>query len=98
MGVSGGRMWGGLCAFALWLSALLSARAASVPPNFVILLTDDQRGDAVGVVQAELRAAGRLPWLVGATPNIDRLAAEGFRFRNAFVVSALCSPSRGGAA
>jgi arylsulfatase A-like enzyme len=28
------------------------------------------------------------------TPNLDRLAAEGVRFRNAFVVNALCAPSR----
>ena len=38
--------------------------------------------------------AGRLPWLAAATPHIDRLASEGLRFRNAFVVSSLCSPSR----
>jgi arylsulfatase A-like enzyme len=28
------------------------------------------------------------------TPNIDRIAAEGMRFRNAFVTNALCAPSR----
>jgi arylsulfatase A-like enzyme len=58
------------------------------------MLTDDQRWDALGVVQRELGPAGRLPWLMGSTPNIDRIAREGFRFRNAFAVSALCSPSR----
>src|SRR5262249_28920450 len=35
---------------------------------------------------------GRFPWL--RTPSMDRLAAEGVRFRNAFVVQSLCSPSR----
>ncbi len=29
-----------------------------------------------------------------ATPNIDRIAAEGMRFTNAFVVASSCSPSR----
>ena len=75
----------------LWL---LLAAPASARPNFVVLLTDDQRWDAVGVVQRELGAAGRLPWLAAATPNLDRIAREGFRFRNAFAVSSLCSPSR----
>ena len=32
------------------------------------------------------------PWL--QTPNLDRLAAEGARFTNAFVTTSLCSPSR----
>ncbi len=63
-------------------------------PNVVVLLTDDQRWDALGVVQRELGARGRFPWLKAATPNLDRLAAEGFRFRDAFVVQSLCSPSR----
>src|ERR1700742_3023258 len=28
------------------------------------------------------------------TPNIDRIASEGMRFRNAFTTNALCAPSR----
>lgn len=64
----------------------------SRPPNFIVLFADDQRWDALGVVQREQGAAGRFPWL--ATPNLDRLAAGGVRFRNAFVVCALCAPSR----
>jgi arylsulfatase A-like enzyme len=58
------------------------------------MLTDDQRWDAVGAVQRELGNRGRFPWMRTATPNMDRIAAEGFRFRNAFAVSSLCSPSR----
>ena len=57
MDVSGGRKRGGLWVVVLWLGILLSAQAAAAAPNFVILLTDDQRWDAVGVVQAELGAA-----------------------------------------
>lgn len=68
------------------------AGAQAERPNFVFILTDDQRHDALGVVQREQGEAGRFPWL--KTPNLDRLAEEGFRFRNAFVVSSLCSPSR----
>ncbi|MDH7482754.1 MAG: sulfatase [Armatimonadota bacterium] len=62
-----------------------SAFAADKKPNFVFILTDDQRYDAMS-------CAGH-PFLF--TPNIDRLAKEGARFRNAFVTIALCSPSRG---
>jgi arylsulfatase A-like enzyme len=61
-------------------------------PNFIYVFTDDQRWDALGVVQREQGERGRFPWL--RTPNLDRLAAEGVRFRNAFVVNSLCAPSR----
>ena len=53
-------------------------------PNVVFILTDDMRWDAMSV-------AGH-PHL--KTPNIDRLAAEGVRFKNAFCTTSLCSPSR----
>ncbi len=53
-------------------------------PNVVIILTDDQRWDALG-------CAGH-PFL--RTPHLDRMAAEGARFANAFCTTSLCSPSR----
>lgn len=53
-------------------------------PNFVIMMTDDQRFDAMS-------CAGH-PFL--RTPNMDRIAREGVRFRNMFVTNALCAPSR----
>jgi arylsulfatase A-like enzyme len=65
---------------------------AAERPNFVFMFADDQRYDALSVVQKEQGEKGRFPWF--KTPNMDRLAAEGVRFRNAFVVNALCSPSR----
>lgn len=52
-------------------------------PNFIIVLTDDQRYDALGILNPELQ-----------TPNMDRLAREGIHFANAFVTTSLCSPSR----
>jgi len=54
-------------------------------PNFLFVMTDDQRWDAIS-------CAGN-PIL--RTPNMDRLAEEGVRFTEAFVTNALCSPSRG---
>ena len=51
--------------------------------NVIFILTDDQRYDEVGFMNPVLE-----------TPHMDRLASEGVHFRNAFVTTALCSPSR----
>lgn len=53
-------------------------------PNFVVVLVDDMRWDDIG--------AGGHPFV--ETPNIDRIAAEGARFENAFTTTPLCSPAR----
>jgi len=52
--------------------------------NVIFVLVDDLRFDAMGFMKH--------PWL--ETPNIDALARSGVHFRNAFVTTALCSPSR----
>lgn len=75
---------------ALFCSAMLGA--ADRRPNFLFVYTDDQRWDAMGVVQREQGDRARFPWF--KTPSMDRLATEGARFRNAFVTLSLCSPSR----
>jgi N-acetylglucosamine-6-sulfatase len=54
------------------------------PSNVVFILSDDHRWDAMGNMGH--------PFV--ETPNLDRLAAEGVRFNNAFVVTSICSPSR----
>ncbi|HEY1067182.1 MAG TPA: sulfatase-like hydrolase/transferase [Pirellulales bacterium] len=53
-------------------------------PNIIVMVTDDQRWDALG-------CAGH-PFI--KTPNMDRLAAEGARFKNMFVVNTLNGPSQ----
>ncbi|MEO0450925.1 MAG: sulfatase [Pseudomonadota bacterium] len=52
-------------------------------PNIVFVLTDDQRYDAIGALDPNID-----------TPNMDRMLNEGVHFRNAFVTTSLCSPSR----
>ena len=52
--------------------------------NLVFILSDDHRYDAMSCMGH--------PWL--RTPYLDRLAARGCHFENAFVTTALCSPSR----
>ena len=83
-----------VCLAVITSSSFYVAHSAPSRPNFVFVYTDDQRWDAMGVVQGEQRERARFPWF--KTPNMDRLASEGIRFRNAFVVNALCSPSRAG--
>ncbi len=68
------------------------AQAEKARPNFLFVYLDDMRWDAMSVVQREQGEHARFPWL--HTPNMDRLAEQGVRFRNAFVTTSLCSPSR----
>jgi arylsulfatase A-like enzyme len=72
-----------LVASAILLAASSSTYAAE-RPNFIVMMTDDQRADA-------LSCAGNT---ILKTPNIDRLAKEGMMFKNMFVTNALCAPSR----
>ncbi len=55
------------------------------PRNVIFILSDDHRYDFMGFM-------GKVPDL--KTPNMDRLALEGAHCHNAFVSTALCSPSR----
>ncbi|MEX0322641.1 MAG: sulfatase [Puniceicoccaceae bacterium] len=52
-------------------------------PNIIVILTDDQDKESIGAYGADV-------W----TPNLDRFAAEGMLFHNAFVSSTVCTPSR----
>jgi arylsulfatase A-like enzyme len=67
------------------VSAPFLLRAQNRRPNVIFVMTDDQRWDAMS-------CAGN-PIL--KTPNMDRLAAGGVRFTQAFATNPLCSPSRG---
>ncbi len=56
----------------------------SKKPNIIFILTDDQRWDALGF-------AGNT---IIHTPNMDKLAASGLFFKNAFVTTPICAASR----
>jgi N-sulfoglucosamine sulfohydrolase len=49
------------------------------------MTADDMHWDSVGVYRSPVR---------GITPNLDRLANDGFMFRHAYVQIAICTPSR----
>ncbi len=86
------KSWIRFVLFSLVIASPWAEAAPTPKPNFLFIYTDDQRYDAVGVVQREQGDRARFPWF--KTPNMDRLAAEGIRFRNAFVTVSLCAPSR----
>jgi choline-sulfatase len=56
---------------------------ASVRPNILFVMADQMRADALGIVNGWTR-----------TPNLDRLAREGFLFHGLFTSSAECIPAR----
>jgi len=58
--------------------------AGAKPRNVIFILVDDHRYDALGFLDH--------PFL--ETPHLDSLARGGVHFRNAFVTTSLCSPSR----
>jgi len=57
--------------------------AAGRRPNILFVMADQQRFDALGVVNPAVR-----------TPALDRLCKDGVRFDRAYVAQALCTPSR----
>jgi arylsulfatase A-like enzyme len=79
-------------AMQVFTTPIVAAKDTKKPLNIVIMVSDDQRWDQLGVVQAEQGQNARWPFI--ETPRLDALAAQGVRFRNAFVTTSLCSPSR----
>jgi arylsulfatase A-like enzyme len=84
-----------LLTFLLCLSSIAGSSPGAVrKPNFIFVIADDHRWDAMGAVQKEHGEKARYPWF--GSPSMDRLAAEGVRFRNAFITHSICSPGRAG--
>jgi len=83
-------MWSRIFLVSLLLAIAIVAMGQRPPvatnrrPNIVFILIDDLRWDELGI-------AGH-PYL--KTPSIDRIGQEGALFRNAFMTTPLCSPSR----
>lgn len=74
----------------LWIAAMLLALSGGAlaadngnPRNIVFILIDDQRYDALGMLNDYWQ-----------TPHLDALAKDGLFFEYAFVTTSLCSPSR----
>ena len=71
-------------AILIGLFTLLSGHllAADSPPNIVVIMSDDMGFSDLGCYGGEI-----------ATPNLDRLAADGLRFTQ-FYNTARCCPTR----
>jgi uncharacterized sulfatase len=52
-------------------------------PNILLITTDQQRWDTVGVYNSKIK-----------TPSLNRLAADGIVFDRAYTVNPVCTPSR----
>ncbi len=64
-------------------STCLSADS-SIRPNIILIVSDNQSASLLGTYDnKEIK-----------TPNIDKLANEGIKFRSAFAVNGVCSPTR----
>jgi arylsulfatase A-like enzyme len=66
------------------LSGVSRPAVAAERPNVLLIVSDDQRYDALGAANNA----------VIKTPHLDRLAREGVRFTHTFVPLPICTPSR----
>jgi N-sulfoglucosamine sulfohydrolase len=64
---------------------ILAPTSLFAQPNILLITADDMHWDSVGAYGCPVPAT---------TPNLDQLAAEGFRFHYAYVPISLCTPSR----
>jgi arylsulfatase A-like enzyme len=69
---------------ALLVTLFLAIHVGAVPPNVILILTDNHGDWTLGCYgNKDIQ-----------TPHIDRLASEGVRFANAYANNPVCSPNR----
>jgi len=69
--------------FFIWLIFIINSLRAQ-HPNIIYIMADD-------LGYADLSCYGRKEY---STPNLDKLAAEGIKFTNAYSAAPLCTPTR----
>ncbi len=80
-----GKMYLSFAVFAFSMVWGAGSSHAGARPNILFMTADDMHWDSVGAYDSPVE---------GITPNLDRLANEGFMFRHAYVQIAICTPSR----
>lgn len=73
-----------LLLFLCGLSVISPLSASERPPNLIFFLADDLGWTGLSSFGSDLYE----------TPNLDRLAAEGMKFTNAYAACTVCSPTR----
>ncbi|UCD52604.1 MAG: sulfatase-like hydrolase/transferase [Phycisphaerales bacterium] len=74
-------------AMALGAGSVTCGQPNTKRPNILFIMSDDHCAQAIGAYGSRLA-------LLNPTPTIDRLAAEGMLFENAFCTNSICTPSR----
>ncbi len=66
---------------------LQAADSAASKPNILFIMSDDHTWQALGCYNSRFQS-------LNPTPTLDKLAAEGMVFDNAFCTNSICTPSR----
>ena len=82
--ISKNKYWILIALVAIFLISTKVTAQVNKKPNLLFIMTDQQRFDAMSI-------AGNK---VLKTPNLDRLAKQGARFKNAYTPCAVCGPAR----
>ena len=72
------------CCLAGTLAVPAAGAQKSERPNILYIMADDHAAHAISAYGSR----------INQTPNIDRIANDGMRFVNCFVVNSICTPSR----
>lgn len=65
-------------------SCLTRKKTVSKRPNILFIMSDDHASHAMSCYGSR----------INKTPNLDRIANEGIRFKNCFCTNSICAPSR----
>ena len=72
--------------------ALPATPAVTKPPNFILVLTDDQGWSSMSSTMDKRIPDAKSDFHV--TPSLDEIVVSGIRFSNAYAASPVCAPSR----
>lgn len=78
------RLNGGAARAIRYVTNVMKVTAVAALPNFLIVMTDQQRMDSLGCYGN----------VFTRTPHVDRMAGEGALFKNAFTPFPICTPAR----